>query len=65
MSPFDDNRKLELTVGEGRRLFAALCTGSFMPSMFAEIRDLMTNLDAKFGEVNEASNGTPSDGTDG
>ena len=65
MSPFEDDRKLELTVGEGRRLVAALCTVSFMPSMFAEIRDLMTNLDAKFGEVNEASERNPSNGSEG
>ena len=64
MNPFEDDRKVEITVGEGRKLYAALCTGSFMPSMFAEIRELMINLDSSLGAVNEASNGTESNGTD-
>lgn len=64
MSPFDDDRKLEITVGEARRVYATLCTGSFVPSMFAEVRDLMKTLDSKLGEVNEASNGTDSDGSE-
>ncbi len=62
MNSFEDDRKIEITVGDARRIYATICTASFVPSMFAEVRDLMIGLDAKFGELNEASNGTPDNG---
>ena len=53
MQEFNDPRPVDLTLGDARRLFAVLCTGTFMPSMFGEVRDLMQLLDLKFGEVSE------------
>ena len=36
------------------RTYAAICTGSFVPSMFQEVRDIMVELDAAFGVKNES-----------
>lgn len=65
MQEFNDPRPVEISLGDARRFFAVLCTGTYMPSMFGEVRDLMHLLDEKFGEINEASDGTPDNGQEG
>ncbi len=64
MVEFNDPRPVEISLGDAHRIFAVLCTGTYMPSMFTEVRDIMMLLDSKFGEINEAANGTDDNGED-
>ena len=48
------------------RVYAALGTASFVPSMFGDVRDIITTLDAHLGESHEGDDAdrTTSDGSD-
>ena len=49
------SKNIELAREDAVRLYAAICTGSYVPSMFGEVRELMKLLDAKIVEVKDES----------
>jgi len=49
----DSKEKVEIEKGLLVRTYAAICTGSFVPSMFEEVRDIMIQLDSAFGAQDE------------
>jgi len=63
---FEDKTPVEVEKGLLVRMYALMATGSFMPSMFSDVRDVMIELDSKFGEINEAdaTDRDPVDGPD-
>ena len=52
---FEDKTLVEIERGTLIKAYAALATGSYVPSMFADVRDVMVKLDATFGVRDEAN----------
>ena len=65
MNPFEDDRKLELTLGDARKINAVLRAASYVPSIFGEVAEVINLLEAKFGEINEVANRADDNGEEG
>lgn len=53
MDIFKDSRKCEITVGEARKINAILRSGSYVPSIFQEVAEVINLLETKFKEINK------------